>query len=129
MLIRNVISEVLRISRRKKKNEETLIACEKGYKELLPQAEAAMQDAWKKIAPYINSIPQDYRNSQALAFFSNSFFNSKVKNLLEAVNLYDQYLHQQKMEQSQREIAEAQRRSQRESMDAIDALSRQMAYM
>lgn len=129
MIVRNVISEMRHISQRKKKNEETLKTCEKIRRELLPQAEAAVRDAREKIAPYVEKIPKDYRNSSALAFFSNSFFNSKVKNLQEAVNLYDQYLYRQRMEQSQREIAEAQRKAQRESMDAIDALSRQMDHL
>lgn len=111
MIVGSVISRTHGISQAKK----TLKTCE----DVLPQAETAIQDAWKKIAPYIKNIPPNYRNSSALAFFSNSFFNYKVKNLQEAVNLYDQYLHQQRMEQSQREIAEAQR----ESMAAIDALS------
>lgn len=117
MIVGNVISRTHSISQAKK----TLKVCE----EVLPQAESATQEAWKRIAPYVKKIPPNYQNSSALAFFSNSFFNSKVKNLQEAVNLYDQYLHQQRMEQSQREIAEAQR----ESMDAIDALSRQMDYL
>lgn len=129
MLVRNVIYRMRWVSQKKKKNEETLKACEKAYKELLPQAEAAIQEAWKKIAPHLNRIPPDYRNSRALAFFSKSFFNGKVKNLQEAVNLYDQYLHQQRMEQGQREIAKAQIKAQKESMAAMDDLSRQMAYM
>ena len=129
MLIRNVISEVQHISQRKKKNEEILKACEKARMEQLPQLEAAKQDTLKRIAPYFNCIPSNYRNSHALAFFSDSFFNWKVKDIQEAVNLYDQYLHQQRMEQSQREIAEAQGRALRENMDAINALSGQMAYM
>ncbi len=95
----------------------------KTYEEqLLPQAEAAIQEAGKKIAPDLKRIPRNYRNSHALAFFSDSFFNFKVNNLQEAINLYDQYLHQQRMEQNQLE-------SQAESMDAINALSRQMDEM
>lgn len=128
MIVGNAISEARRISKMKKKKEESIKACET-YKEQLPQAEAALQKAWQRIAPYVKYIPPDYRNSSALAFFSKSFFNYKVKNLQEAVNLYDQYLHQKEMEQRQREIIKAQREAQKESMDAIDALSRQMAYM
>lgn len=128
MIVGNVIPEVRHVSQAKKKKEESLKTCE-ACKELLPQAEAAIQEAWKRIGPFVKYIPPDYRNSSALAFFSKSFFNLKVKNLTEAVNLYDQYLHQQRMEESQREIANAQREAQRESMAAIDALSGQMAYM
>lgn len=114
MIICNVISRAHKISEAKK----TLKACE----ELLPQAEALLQEACKSIAPYVDKIPRDYRNSEALAFFSNSFFNYKVRNLPEAVNLYDQYLHQQRMEQGQREMAKAQR-------DAMEDISRQLDHM
>lgn len=114
MIAGGMISRTRKISKAK----TTLNTCN----DLLPQAETAVQEAWKKIAPYVKNIPPSYRNSSALAFFSNSFFNYKVRNLQEAVNLYDQYLHQQRMEQSQREMVEAQR----ESMEAINALSNQI---
>ena len=118
MIAGSVISRAHKISKAKK----TLKTCA----EVLPQAETAVQKAWKGIAPYIEKVPQDYRNSQALAFFSNSFFNFKVRNLQEAVNLYDEYLHQQRMEQGQREIQSKIAKSQRETMAAMDALYRQM---
>ena len=114
MIIRNVISRSHKISKAKK----TLKACE----EQLPQAEAAIQEAWEGIAPYVKYVPPNYRSSNALAFFSNSFFNFKVKNLQEAVNLYDEHLHKQRMEQGQREMAQAQK-------DAMDDISRQLDYM
>lgn len=117
MMVRHVNYEKSRIS----KTKETIRICE----EQLPLVEAAIQETWKIIAPHVGKVPPNYRNSHALAFFSNSFFNYKVKDLQEAVNLYDQYLHRQQMEQSQREMAEAQRRS----MDALGDLSRQLDHM
>lgn len=117
MIIRNAIHRTHVISKAKK----TLKTCENA----LPQADALLQDAWNSIAPYVEKVPPNYRNSHALAFFSNSFFNFKVRNLQEAVNLYDDYLHKQRMEQSQREMLE----TQRESMNAINSLSGQMDYI
>lgn len=117
MIVGNVIYRTHVISKAKK----TLKSCE----ELLPQADAAIQETWNSIAPYVEKVPPNYRTSHALAFFANSFFNFKVRNLQEAVNLYDDYLHKQRMEQSQREMLEAQR----ESMNAINALSGQMDYI
>lgn len=114
MIVGNVISRAHKISKAKK----TLKDCER----VLPQAEAAVQEAYKNIAPYIDKVPPNYRYSHALAFFSDSFFNFKVRNLQEAVNLYDQYLHQQRMEQGQREMAQAQK-------DAMDEIFRQLDHM
>lgn len=114
MIVGCVIPRAHKISKAKR----TLKACEKQ----LPQAEAATQEALERIAPYANKIPPNYRNSQALAFFANSYFNFKVNNLQEAINLYDQYLHQQRMEQGQREMAMAQQ-------DAMNDISRQLDYM
>lgn len=96
------------------KAKKTLKSCE----DTLPQAEALIQEVRKVIAPHIGKIPRNYRSSAALAFFSDSFFNYKVRNLQEAVNLYDQYLHQQRVEQSQRKMAQAQ-----------EGISRQLDYM
>ena len=114
MIVVTAISRAYKISQAKK----TLKACEKQ----LPQAETAVREAYKSIAPYVEKVPPNYRNSSALAFFSDSFFNFKVRNLQEAVNLYDQYLHQQRMEQGQREMAQAQK-------DAMDDISRQLDYL
>lgn len=113
-----IVSCVIPRTRKISKAKRTLKACEKQ----LPQAEAATREALGRIAPYANKIPPNYRNSQALAFFANSYFNFKVNNLQEAINLYDQYLHQQRMEQGQREMAMAQQ-------DAMNDISRQLDHM
>ena len=114
MIVGSVISRTHVIAKAKK----TLKDCE----ELLPKADAAVRESYKNIAPYFEKIPKDYRNSDALAFLSSSFFNYKARNLQEAINLYDQYLHQQRMEQGQREMAMAQQ-------DAMNDISRQLDYM
>lgn len=114
MIVGSIISRTHVIAKAKK----TLKACE----ELLPQAEDAIREAYTSIAPYVDKVPQSYRNSHALAFLSSSFFNYKARNLQEAVNLYDQYLHQQRMEQGQREMAAAQKA-------AMDDMFRQLDHM
>lgn len=114
MIVGSVISRTHVITKAKK----TLKDCE----DLLPQAEAAIREAYTSIAPYVDKVPQSYRNSHALAFLSSSFFNYKARNLQEAVNLYDQYLHQQRMEQGQREMAAAQKA-------AMDDMFRQLDHM
>lgn len=114
MIVGSVISRTHVITKAKK----TLKDCE----ELLPQAEAAIREAYTSIAPYVDKVPQSYRNSHALAFLSSSFFNYRARNLQEAVNLYDQYLHQQRLEQGQREMAAAQKA-------AMDDMFRQLDHM
>lgn len=121
MMVRHVNYEKNRITKAK----ETIRTCE----EQLPLVEAAIQETKKIIVPYIGMIPRDYRNSAALHFFSNSYFNFKVRTLPEAINLYDQHLHQQQLEQGQREMAEKMAEAQRRSEDALNDLSMQLAYM
>ncbi|MCM1193054.1 MAG: hypothetical protein NC123_01985 [Butyrivibrio sp.] len=125
MIVKNMISEARRVSQAKERKKEASEACE-NYKKMLPQAAAAAQEAQKRIAPYMDYIPPKYQNSRALAFFSESFFNSRVETLKEAVNLYEQYLVTQRQEENQREIAAAQRRAQEENRAAMNDLARQL---
>lgn len=65
------------------------------------------QSIEKKIAELgdvVSFIPPQYRYSQALAFFVESYSNSKIDNLKEAVNLYDTHDYRNKMLDSQAEI-------------------------
>lgn len=50
-------------------------------------------------------VPPDYRYSEAIMYFCNSYLNGKASSLKEAVILYDNFLHQQRMEQGQEEIS------------------------
>lgn len=121
MIVGCVISRIPRISKAKK----TLKDCEE---QLIP-TETAIQEIRKKIAPYVERVPQGYRNSNALAFFSDSFRNSKAKNVQEAIKLYDTYLSWQEelkhaMELSEIKIMEQERRDR-----ALDDISRQLDHI
>ena len=48
-------------------------------------------------------IPPDYRYRQAMTFFYNALKNQRAMTMQEAVNLYEDYLHKNRMEQMQAE--------------------------
>jgi len=56
----------------------------------------------------LSFVPPDYRYSDALRFFFSSYSNSKVATLKEAVHLYDDYLHKQRLEEGQERLLQSQ---------------------
>ena len=51
----------------------------------------------------IDIIPPDYRYRQAMSFFYSALKNQRAMTMQEAVNLYEDYLHQNRMEAMQAE--------------------------
>ena len=60
----------------------------------------------EKYTPYIKIIPPAYRYSEAVAYFVDSYINSRVNNLQEAVNKYDEYLVNNELLKTQHKILE-----------------------
>ncbi|MCQ2565799.1 MAG: hypothetical protein MJ194_03000 [Clostridia bacterium] len=58
----------------------------------------------------IDSIPRDYRYYDALVFFENALENGRADSMKEALNLYETYLHQVRMETNARLTTEMNRR-------------------
>ncbi|MGN0529112.1 MAG: hypothetical protein ACI4IE_08255 [Eubacterium sp.] len=59
------------------------------------------------LAPYLSFVPEAYRTSKAIEFFANSYRKeSSVSNLKEAIQLYRQQEHWDKMERYQEETIE-----------------------
>lgn len=56
----------------------------------------------------LSFVPPDYRSSMALEYFYRGFANGKFHSLQEATAAFDTYLHQQRMEQGQQNMLEAQ---------------------
>lgn len=50
-------------------------------------------------ADAINALPRDYRFYDAAVFFENMLANRRADSLKEAVNLYENFLHQQRLEE------------------------------
>ena len=55
----------------------------------------------------VNIIPPDYRSRQAMMFIYNALLNQRAVTMQEAVNLYEQELHNNRMETLQRINAQA----------------------
>lgn len=88
----------------------------------LPQLNAQIEHAMGELAEPISFVPPDYRFSMAVEHFCQSYSNGKATTLKEAVILFDNYVHQLKMEQGQQEILE----SNREALRKLDAQSAQL---
>lgn len=56
----------------------------------------------------LSFVPLDYRYSEAIEYFFRSFCNQKAETLKEAVILYDNYVHQKKMESAQEFLVQQQ---------------------
>lgn len=98
-----------------KKNEE---AYNKKYEnEIKPQIEETQRntDALTKKAEqfisenihYIEFLPMQYRNLQAVTFMYLAVGNGRADTLKEAINLYEEQLHRWKLEEYAQEAAEA----------------------
>lgn len=57
------------------------------------------------IEQYIAFVPPSYRTSSALTYFVDSYANTRVNNLKEAVNAYDLYIRDAKMNDNIRQIS------------------------
>lgn len=60
----------------------------------LPDIENMKSRALKiteNISEYMQFVPPKYRTSEALAYFCESYMNTRVSNLAEAINAYDQF--------------------------------------
>ena len=56
----------------------------------------------------LSFVPPDYRFSEAVEYFFRSFCNQRADTLKEAVILYDNYMHQKKMESAQEALVQQQ---------------------
>jgi len=93
-------------------------SCERKRKEIygravdaLPKLEDSLQWQVSQIREVIMFVPPKYRFSEALRYFVESYSNSRIDNLKEAVNSFDTYYFRQQTVQLQREIKEMQRRN------------------
>ena len=76
----------------------------------IPVLQQEINERIQAMAEALAYVPPDYRFSMAVDHFCQSYANQKADSLKEAVNLFDVYLHQQKMEQKQQEILNVERR-------------------
>lgn len=88
----------------------------------LAQLEQQIDSKFNELVEPLAYVPPDYRYSAAVEHFCQSFNNGKASTLKEAVILFDNYVHQLKMEQGQQEIIEANRTV----MMQLDAQSEQL---
>lgn len=79
----------------------------------------------QKIEPYICFVPREYRCSGALQYFVDSYRNTRVSNLQEAVVAYDGYIRHNQLMASQREIIQGLK----DVQESMDDLSYQMAHV
>ncbi len=79
--------------------------------EALPKLEDSLQWQVSQIREVIMFVPPKYRFSEALRYFVESYSNSRIDNLKEAVNSFDTYYFRQQTVQLQRDIKEMQRKN------------------
>ncbi len=94
----------------------------KNGNEELPQLNAQIEHELGELSGPLGYVPPDYRFSMAIEHFCQSYSNGKASTLKEAVILFDNYVHQMKMEQGQQEILE----SHREVLRKLDVQSAQL---
>ena len=76
------------------------------------------------ISEVIRFVPPEYRNSQALSYFVESYANSRVNNLKEAVNAWDQKVHQRNTEMKLEELTSIAQAIEYNQFVQIDQLKR-----
>lgn len=79
----------------------------KGKKELVELSQQ-IPSMIERLSGPLSFVPPDYRFSEAIEYFYRSFCNQKANTLRDAVILYDNYVHQKKMEASQEELIQQQ---------------------
>lgn len=76
----------------------------------IPVLQSEIDGRIRAMSDALSYVPPDYRFSMAIDHFCQSYANQKADSLKEAVNLFDVYMHQQKMEQKQQEILDVEHR-------------------
>lgn len=71
----------------------------------------SLEDQINRIGNLLQFVPPKYRSSNALSYFVESYQNSRVDNLKEAVNAYDTYYFRKQTVQIQEQILEQERRN------------------
>lgn len=66
--------------------------------------EKEIENRVENIRDVVCFVPPKYRFSEALTYFVESYENTRISNLKEAVIRFDEYLHRQKVENSLRRI-------------------------
>lgn len=84
----------------KKKYKKRLLELEDKFNNLREE----INNDIKILEPYLQYVPPAYRTSRALNYFVDSYINVRVENLSEAVKAYDNYVHQQKVQQEFRQV-------------------------
>lgn len=79
-----------------------------GSKAGLPARQETIEAMLEELEGPLTFVPPDYRYSEAVEYFYKSFANHKADTLKEAVNLYDNYVHQRNMEESQQVLIQNQ---------------------
>lgn len=77
-------------------------------------------------ADAINALPRDYRYYHAVQYFEQVLANQRAENMKEAINLYENHLHQLRLEEYQQRIM-IQNQRQCEMLVAIERNSYQSA--
>lgn len=76
----------------------------------IPVLQSEIDGRIQALSDALSYVPPDYRFSMAIDHFCQSYANQKADSLKEAVNLFDIYMHQLKIEQKQQEILDVERR-------------------
>ena len=71
----------------------------------------SLEDQINRIGNLLQFVPTKYRSSNALSYFVESYQNSRVDNLKEAVNAYDTYYFRKQTVQIQEQILEQEQRN------------------
>ena len=64
----------------------------------IEELELSIKNKIDDISDVVVFVPPAYRYSEALSYFVDSYANSRVSNLKEAVNCYDTFIHRRKLE-------------------------------
>lgn len=78
----------------RKKDKEKIKVIEDSNKDI----ESVIARKVRAIEKEISFVPPKYRHSHALEYFVESYENSRINNLLEAVNAYDTFEHRKNVE-------------------------------
>ena len=111
-----VISGIFTRITAKKDLKESIIICE--------SMEQKIDQLVDELIIPLQVVPQDYRYSDALEYFCNSYFNGRARTLQEAIAAYDTYLHRKKMEHAQEVIHNDQTMILEEIRDQKDKIDR-----
>jgi hypothetical protein len=71
---------------------------------IMQSISAQIQDVACSNAEVINALPRDYRYYHAVSFFEQALSNGRADSMKEAVNLYEEELHRQKLENQNQQM-------------------------